>query len=134
MRLLAYFFVALSDMCAAPAFAATVTSLQGQIQVNTGTGFHRVPGTAQVEAGGAVMAGPGGLGQIVYSDGCKVPVRPGAVVVVASASPCARGQDFPALGENAALGYAVGLGAAAAVGAGTYEATSQHNASAPASP
>jgi hypothetical protein len=77
----------------APAFAASVTAIEGgDIQVNTGSGFHRISGSAQVAPGGSVMAGPGGKGEILYSDGCRTPVSPGSISVVAPVSPCAQGQ------------------------------------------
>jgi hypothetical protein len=65
------------------------------------------------------MAGPGGKGEIVYSDGCRVQVRPGSVVVVAPVSPCAQGQAATgdalpmALGALAAAGGVVGIAAIA---------------------
>ena len=35
------------------------------------------------------MVGPGGSATVVYDDGCRVPVQPGAVATIAPLSPCA---------------------------------------------
>jgi hypothetical protein len=79
----------------ASAIAATVIPTQGPLQVNSGSGFHPVSGPVQLQPGGSVMAGPGGSGEILYSDGCRIPVRPGALSIVAPVSPCAQGQAYP---------------------------------------
>jgi hypothetical protein len=79
----------------APAIAATLTSIQGTIQVNGGSGFHQVAGVAEVAPGTSVMAGPQSSAEVLYSDGCRIPVRPGSVAVVAPISPCAQGQADP---------------------------------------
>jgi hypothetical protein len=121
MRLLATAVVAVPlFVCASSSFAAMVTRLQGNVEVDTGRGFHRISGAVDVAAGSTVMAGPRGRGEIIYPDGCRVQVEPGAVVVVASDSPCKGG-------------YLVGLAAAAAFGLGIYEAATLHHAG-PASP
>ena len=65
----------------ASAIAATLDSIQGTVQVNSGAGFHKVAGAAQVAPGASVMAAPGASAQILYSDGCRIPVTPGAVAV-----------------------------------------------------
>jgi hypothetical protein len=84
----------------ASAIAATLDSVQGTVQVNSGAGFHKVTGAAQVAPGASVMADPGASAQIRYSDGCRIPVRPGSVAVVAPISPCAQGQAAPGLGPQ----------------------------------
>jgi hypothetical protein len=95
MKTLGFFIIPLVIVFDTAAFAATVTSIEGPLQVNTGSGFHQVSGTAQVAPGGSVMVGPGGKGEILYSDGCRIPVTPGSVAVVAPVSPCAQGQWSP---------------------------------------
>ncbi len=37
------------------------------------------------------MVGPGGAAMVVYEDGCRVTVQPGAVATIAPISPCASG-------------------------------------------
>jgi hypothetical protein len=76
------------------AFAATVSQIVGPLQVNTGSGFHQVTGSTEVAAGGSVIVAPGGKGEILYSDGCRIPVTPGSLAVVAPVSPCAQGADL----------------------------------------
>jgi hypothetical protein len=82
------------------AIAATLDSVQGTVQVNSGAGFHKVAGAAQVAPGASIMAGPGSSAQILYSDGCRIPVSPGSVAVVAPISPCALGQAGPGQGPQ----------------------------------
>jgi hypothetical protein len=107
------------------AFAATVTAIAGPLQVNTGSGFHKVAGSAEVAPGSSVMVEPAGKAQITYTDGCKVPVNPGAIAVVAPVSPCAQGADLGLppptyndpgylnyLGYGLALGAGIGIGCA----------------------
>jgi hypothetical protein len=66
----------------ASAFAATLTSIQGTIQVNSGSGFHQVAGVVEVATGTSVVADPQSSAEVLYSDGCRIPVRPGSVAVV----------------------------------------------------
>lgn len=75
-----------------PAAAATVTSLQGQTLVNRGQGFQQVAGAAEAAPGSQIVVNPGGLGQVIYPDGCAVAVNPGTVYTILPASPCATGQ------------------------------------------
>jgi hypothetical protein len=140
-------------------FAATVTPIEGTVQVNTGSGFHPVSGAAEVAPGTSVMVSPKGRGEIRYSDGCKATVRPGSVAVVPPVSPCAQGQALSynqcllgptqrpinGYGEPLAVGcvdytgyLVLGL-AGAGFGAAIYEATRDHGVNAnvviaPASP
>jgi hypothetical protein len=76
-------------------FAATVTPIEGTVQVNTGSGFHPMSGAAEVAPGTSVMVGPKGRSEIRYSDGCKTTVHPGSIAVVPPVSPCAQGQAAP---------------------------------------
>jgi hypothetical protein len=39
------------------------------------------------------MVGPGGTATVVYDDGCKVNVQPGAVTTISPLSPCASGSN-----------------------------------------
>jgi hypothetical protein len=45
------------------------------------------------KVGDAVMVGPGGTATVVYDDGCKVNVQPGAVITIESLSPCTSGSN-----------------------------------------
>ena len=73
-----------------PAHAATVRTIDGNVQINRGSGYERVRGTSQAKAGDTVMASPDGAAVIVYADGCAVSVRAGSVVSIASQSSCKR--------------------------------------------
>jgi hypothetical protein len=143
MKALRCLVVALSaSLLGTSAFAATVTPIEGTVQVNTGSGFRPVSGAAEVSAGSSVMVSPNGKGEIRYSDGCKTAVRPGSVAVVPPVSPCAQGQALPGDRRDGYAdyygGYLIGAAAAAAVGVGIYNATRSNNNNppvfAPASP
>jgi hypothetical protein len=46
------------------------------------------------------MVGPGGAATVVYGDGCKVDVQPGAVTTIAPLSPCASGSNAQVCGPG----------------------------------
>jgi hypothetical protein len=70
------------------AFAATVTSEQGEVLVNRGTGYKPVTRPTRVTAGDQVFAGPKDSGRVVFPDGCTVKVLPGLVFTIGAKSPC----------------------------------------------
>jgi hypothetical protein len=72
----------------ASAGAASLVSIKGAVQINTGSGFHQVAGSAELAPGNSVMVAAGASAEIRYSDDCRIPVRPGSVEVVARFSPC----------------------------------------------
>ena len=79
-------FVALVTFLGATAQAATHD--EGPIMVDLGGGYVAVDSGTPVEPGNSVMATPGGSGQIIYDDGCRVLVEEGQVVLVEPQSPC----------------------------------------------
>jgi hypothetical protein len=81
-------------------FAATVTPIEGTVQVNTGSGFRPVSGAVEVTAGSSVMVSPNGKGKISYSDGCKTALHAGSVAVIPPVSPCAKGQALSGYDGN----------------------------------
>lgn len=96
-----------------PSQAATVQSVQGKVSINRGGGFQPVAASAQAGPGDVVTASPGGSAQVVYGDGCKVTVNPGAVVMIQELSPCvanayAQVDDQPSL-VSAGLAVAGGV-------------------------
>ena len=115
-------------------WAATIEPGQGNLSVNQGQGFQPANGRVEAKVGDAVMVSPDGAATIVYADGCKVNVRPGAVATITPLSPCASGSyaddDF-----NWG-GVAMGVAAASLLGLGIYEATKSpsSNTVIPASP
>jgi hypothetical protein len=72
----------------ASAGAASLVSIQGAVQINSGSGFHQVAAAAELAPGNSVMVAAGASTEIRYSDDCRIPVRPGSVAVVARFSPC----------------------------------------------
>jgi hypothetical protein len=80
-------------LTASPSWAAVVQPGLGNLTINQGQGFKPVTSGATANVGDSVMVGPGGSATIVYEDGCKVDVRPGAVLTVAPISPCASGSN-----------------------------------------
>jgi hypothetical protein len=67
------------------------------------------------------MVGPGGGATVVYSDGCKVDVQPGAVTTIAPLSPCASGSYADTNSGGDLSGMAIGGFALGAAGFGAYE-------------
>ena len=86
--------------------AATVHVTGGQVFLSQGEGYRRLVGSAQARPGDRVVANPGGSGQIVYPDGCKVDVLPGTVAIVTKQSPCGGGATIGTGADSSA--YAVG--------------------------
>lgn len=74
-------------------WAAIVEPGLGDLTINQGHGFKPVTGRVKAMVGDSVMVGPGGAATLVYDDGCKVDVRPGAVTTIAVLSPCASGSN-----------------------------------------
>jgi hypothetical protein len=97
-----YLMVAVSTFAlGSSSFAATVTPIEGTVQVNTGSGFRPVSGAAEVAPGTSVMVSPNGRGKISYSDGCKAALHSGSVAVIPPVSPCAKGQALSGYDGNA---------------------------------
>src|SRR5271167_2346729 len=62
----------------ASAGAASLVSIHGAVQINSGSGFHQVAGSAELAPGNSVMVAPGASAEIRYSADCRIPVRPAA--------------------------------------------------------
>ena len=109
---------ALSISCAvliaSPSWAAVIEPGSGDLTINQGQGFKSVTSRTSANIGDSVMVGAAGNATIVYDDGCRVPVQPGAVATIAPLSPCASGSyaaDMavkapPPAVETAPAGYA----------------------------
>jgi hypothetical protein len=78
-------------LVASPSWAAMIEPGYGDLTINQGQGFKPVTGRTSANLGDSAMVGPGGSATVVYDDGCKVPVQPGAVATIAPLSPCASG-------------------------------------------
>lgn len=120
-------------LAVSPCVAATVQPLQGTLSINHGQGFEPVNGQLTAQVGDFVMVAPGGAATVVYDDGCKVNLQPGAVMTIAPLSPCASGSYAQDSDFNWG-GVAMGVVAGGALGFGIYEATKGPDFSSPASP
>src|SRR5690348_4978374 len=145
-RLVSAFCVGCSLLIASQSWAATIEPGQGNLTINQGKGFQPVTGRASGNIGDSVMVAPGGTATIVYDDGCRVTVRPGAVATIASLSPCASGSNAADMGLPPAAppagpgyyqqpdnwGWIIG-GAlfGAGIGIAIYEATKKNGTTAP---
>jgi hypothetical protein len=142
-------------LVASPSWAAFVEPGYGDLTINQGQGFKPVASRINAAVGDSVMVGPSGTATLVYDDGCKVSVQPGAVTTVAPLSPCAAGSNAATVGPVTGTSYypnctpqpdgtlychpdwaliALGVGAAAALGVGVWALTNLHSSTGPASP
>lgn len=114
-------------------WAATVEPGQGNLTINQGQGFQPINSRVDANVGDSVMVAPGGSATVVYDDGCKVDVQPGAVTTIAPISPCASGSYADTGDMIGAAVMAVATGTA--IGLGAYEASQSPSGSgSPASP
>jgi hypothetical protein len=71
------------------AHAATVAAVEGEVLVNSGSGFKPITGALSgVKPGTEVMVRPGGAATITYASNCSVRV-PSGVWAVQATAPCA---------------------------------------------
>lgn len=97
-------------LCNAPADAATVNALKGQVLVNGGKGYRLVDRSTYLGPGGTVVANPGAVAQVVYGGGCRVTVQPGSVYLIAARPPCREGEATETGGLPDAKGGGTGGG------------------------
>jgi hypothetical protein len=134
-------------LVASPSWAAVVQPGFGNLTINQGQDFKPVTAAVNANVGDSVMVGPGGSATVVYEDGCKVDIRPGAVTTIAPLSPCASGSNAQnynncPIGSDGRphcdddwAGWAIAAGLlAAGLGVGIYEATKSNGNTTPASP
>jgi hypothetical protein len=107
MRLIASIALGLGIFHCVPAWAVTLDPVRGDVTINQGDGFRRVTTTMQVNAGDAVMVGPGDSAWLVYPD-CTVEVKPGAVVTITELSPCEAPSDIAPTQFSVNNGMALG--------------------------
>lgn len=111
-----------------PSHAATLQSVAGQVSINSGAGYKPAGSGSKAKVGDVVMASPGARAQLVYADGCKVPVNPGVVMTIQVESPCAGA--YAQVGQQCLPGdlrwecnagaYILGGGVIAGLGVGIY--------------
>ena len=120
-----------------PTLAAVVQPVQGTLSLNQGQGFSPINGAINAKVGDSLMVAPGGSATVVYEDGCKVDIRPGAVTTIAPLSPCAAGSNAQSYEQSSGWNWgAIVVGGLAAGGAGwgIYEATKSSGSGNPTSP
>jgi hypothetical protein len=139
---------ALSITCAvlvaSPSWAAIVEPGYGDLTINQGHGFKPVPSRINARVGDSVMVAPGGSATVVYEDGCKVSVQPGAVTTIAPLSPCASGSyaqnpncppgspGYPDCGQPDWVGPVIaGVLAGVGFGIAAYEASKNNGTTTP---
>lgn len=110
----------LAILLSSSSWAATIEPGKGDLTINQGSGFQPVNTRVDANIGDSVMVAPGGTATVVYDDGCKVDVQPGAVTTIASISPCASGSY--AEDDNWTGALIMGTAAGVALGFGIYEA------------
>ena len=72
--------------------AATLDNVEPEVQVNRqGKGYVAVSYAGDLQVGDTVFASPGGRGEIIYDDGCRVVVEEGHVYEIEEPPPCAAG-------------------------------------------
>ena len=105
----------LACLHAAIARAATVESIVSRVSVNRGAGFKEIFEPTTVSAGNTVMASHGGRAEIVYSEDCRVEVKPGKVVPVYEEPPCDEGLVTDEAVRNLVIKGLVKSGVASAI-------------------
>jgi hypothetical protein len=80
-------------LISSPSWAVIIEPGQGDLLINQGHGFKPIKRQANAKVGDTVMVRPGGAATVVYDDGCRVNVQPGAVTTIAPLSPCASGSN-----------------------------------------
>jgi len=101
---------------AGSAEAATLVDIRGEVLVNTGSGFVAANGPTAIAPGHQVFIRPGGSAQIVFGDGCKVPVAHERVVQIGASSPCSSGTQQQQQGASTGAASGPGVVGAAEVG------------------
>jgi hypothetical protein len=82
--------------CSAAASAASFEVVSGEGSMNRGQGFRRVTGKVDAPTGTTLHVPAGSQAFLVYENGCRVRVTPGAFVRVQRDAPCdAIGRDVP---------------------------------------
>ncbi len=128
----------------------TLVAVSGQVLVNKGNGFELAQPGLLLKPGDLVVANPGATAQIMYPQGCLIPVVPGQVANVVAKPNCpplttgvvpaaAAAAAAASAGAGVSTAAVVGGSAAVAGGGAAAYALSKNNSSssstpAPASP
>ncbi|MDX2204007.1 MAG: hypothetical protein NW223_14740 [Hyphomicrobiaceae bacterium] len=126
--------------------AATLVAISGQVLVNRGDGFQIAQPGIDLKPGDVVIANPGAAAQIMYPEGCLVPVVPLQIATVLAKPNCpplttgavpAAAAAVAAAGSGAGVSTAAVVGGSAALaggGATAYALSKSKASTAPASP
>ena len=68
--------------------ATMVQPVSGQVMINQGQGYKTIKNPIELKTGDQVIVNPGGFAKVNYTDGCSIPVQPGAVATIGAQSPC----------------------------------------------
>lgn len=98
-------YVGCSVLFSTASWATTVEPGEGTLMVNKGQGYWPVKHRTVAKIGESFVVSPGGHATLIYSDGCKADIKPGAVTMVTRLSPCAsasyaQSQDTPDYGNH----------------------------------
>ena len=91
--LLSALCVGFAVLLSTSSWAATAEPTEGALMINKGKGFKQVEHRVVAKVGDTLMVSLGGHAKLVYADGCKVDIEPGAMTTVAPLSPCASGAN-----------------------------------------
>lgn len=101
-------------MAVSTASAATLSSIEGEVLVNTGNGFAKATAEQQLKTGDRVMIGArGGKASVAYDPACAEQVERGFVVTVKPFAPCGAtdsGDGRGSIKDDRAAGGVVGGG------------------------
>ncbi len=99
----------------APAGAATLTVLTGEVFLSNGQGYQAVSGQINVEPTDCLLINPGGSAEVTYDDGAIVKLGSGSTMCVGSSAADQTGQNASSLtagdtGTNYMMLGLVGVG------------------------
>ena len=77
--------------------AAQAAIVDGSFMIDRGFGYAIATGQVQANPGDRVVVGPNGVANIIYLDGCSIPVEVGTVETVLAESPCGKAALGPSL-------------------------------------
>jgi len=99
----------------APAGAATLTVLTGEVFLSNGQGYQAVSGQINVKPTDCLLVNPGGSAEVTYDDGAIVKLGPSSTMCVGSSAADQTGQNASSIatgdtGTNYMMLGLVGIG------------------------
>lgn len=110
----------------------TLVAVDGDVLVNGGNGFEKAQPGHPLKPGDQVVVNPGARAQIMYPQGCLVPVKPGQIMTVVAKPDCAALTTgvVPAVVAPVVAGAGAGAGITTATVVGTTAAAAGGGAAA----